>query len=160
MDFSTLILGTILVLLIAAPIGLLIRSGKKRTEKMQKLLKELAQKYELNFDFHETWNDKMLAIDSKSRWLIYARKPGNESGEQLIDLSKIQKCVINKKEKKQKRGESAILRVELQLFHKHQPGHIDCIVLYDIDQDEAVEGGYHYEIARRWQQSISNGLNF
>lgn len=125
---------------------------------MEKVLKELSQKFELNFDLHEVWNDKLLALDSRSMWLAYAIRKENTQYEQLIDLSKIRKCSTNKHELPKKGEDQAILRVELQFLHKYEQGHLENILLYDADEDEAVEGVYHSEIARRWQLKISESL--
>lgn len=158
MEFSTLISGIIIILLITVPIGLLIRSGNKRRQKMEKLITELAKKYELNFDLHEIWNDKALAIDPQNKWIAFAEKTEQLATEQLIDLSKIRMCNIRTQTLPRKGEVPIVSRVELQFLHKHEPGHQENMVIYDVDRDEAIAGGYHHEIAKRWHERIKNHI--
>jgi len=89
---TTIIIGIIITAAIVVPIGWLIRAQGAGKRKLEKEIAALGNKSELNITEHESWNNKVIAIDRDGGKAFFAVF-GNPSNQvQIAELKNFDRC--------------------------------------------------------------------
>ncbi len=89
---TTIIIGIIITAAIVVPIGWLIRSQGAGKRKLEKEIAALGDKSELNITEHESWNNKVIAIDRDGGKAFFAVFGNPSKQVQIAELKKFNRC--------------------------------------------------------------------
>jgi len=143
MELYSVIIGLVFIALFILPIWYFQRSQNKAGSYLSGLFKKVASDSELSISQFDEWcNIYSIGFDEKHNKLLYLKHSSSGDQKQLIDLSTIAKCSIEKKIRNVSNG-------------KHQSREVDNIKLVLIRQDAA-----HTQLALEfYDKAVSALLN-
>jgi hypothetical protein len=160
MDFSTTMVGLVLVALILLPI--LYFNFKKSIAKKQMLdaFKALAREKGIEIGQHEFWRDSVIGIDPVKKMVLYQRKNETENMVQIVRLEDVNRCeqvTISSTPDTAVKGEQRVIqRLDLRFTFKTKNWPDELLTFYDADKVLQLDD----DIIRMstWHKTIKNLL--
>lgn len=163
MDTTSIAIGAALILLFIGPILYLLFSQSNKDKQRLKNLTSLGSQHNLNLDQVELSNSLLLGMDSASKKLLIV-EPKNNMQFDIVDLRKIDRCLVSKKgvpQENGKSGKTAFTYISLDLIKNNPKEIVSKIVFYDEEEDEEInyDANTQLHLANKWDQLIKNNLS-
>ncbi len=161
MEFKSVAIGVILILLFVVPILFMIFRQSTKDKRRLKKLKDLGTQNQMTLDYYELSNSLLLGLDNSSKKLIIV-EPQNAMEFDIIDLSKIDSSSISKKshpETNKHTGKEPLIRVCLELIKNHPKQKVAEIVFYDEDDESNMDADVQLVLAKKWDNLIRMNLS-
>jgi hypothetical protein len=141
MESYSVIIGLVFIALFILPIWYFQRSQNNSERYLSKLFKQVASTNELSISQSDEWHNMYsIGFDEKHNKLLYLKHSSSGDQKQVIDLSTIAKCSIEKKVRNVSNG-------------KHQSREVDNIKLVLTRQDAA-----HTQLALEFYDKAESAL--
>lgn len=161
MEFKSVAIGVILILLFIVPIFYMIYRQSNKDKRRLKKLKDLGTQNQMTLDHYELSNSLLLGLDSNSKKLIVV-EPQNAMEFDVIDLSKIDASAISKRshlEKNKQTGKEPLIRVCVELIKNNPKQKVTEIVFYDEDDETNMDADVQLVLATKWDKLIRMNLS-
>ncbi len=161
MEFKSVAIGLILILLFIVPILYMIYRQSTKDKRRLKKLKDLGTQNQMTLDHYELSNSLLLGLDSSSKKLIVV-EPQKAMEFEVIDLSKIDVSAISKRshlEKNKQTGKEPLIRVCLELLKTNPKQKVTEIVFYDEDDESNTDADVQLVLANKWDKLIRMNLS-
>ena len=161
MDFKSVEIGIVLILLFIAPILYMIYWQSTKDKRRLKKLKDLSAQNQMTLDNYELSNSLLLGLDSSSNNLIIV-EPQNAMEFDVIDLSKIDVSTIAKKslsETNKHTGKAPLIRICLELLKNNPKQKVTEIVFYDENDETNMDADVQLVLAKKWDELIRMNLS-
>lgn len=161
MEFKSVAIGVILILLFIVPIFYMIYRQSNKDKRRLKKLKDLGTQNQMTLDHYELSNSLLLGLDSTSKKLIVV-EPQNAMEFDVIDLSKIDASAISKRshlEKNKQTGKEPLIRVCVELIKNNPKQKVTEIVFYDEDDETNMDADVQLVLATKWDKLIRMNLS-
>jgi len=156
MDFSSTIIGIILVAFCALPVVLLAISQRRKHRKLLQRFLAQAKAHSLQISECEVWRNRVIGIDTAKKQVLYMDLGHAGNFVQLIDLNYIGQCKIHELNKGDERGMRFLDRLTLELVDKRAGKAPDSIEFYNSEREFRVDRD-HTRI-QRWAVTINKCL--
>jgi hypothetical protein len=157
MEFSNIVLGLILLAIIAVPMWLAARTGKKRKEGLSAKFSQLMEQYQLNASEMEQWDNVAVGIDEGAKKLLWVRKTALGTEEHhLIDFSTIGQCKKVKLDRTVQMGKEntqILEQLRLDLFPKDNQ--VAPVLLEFYHSSQIFQLNVQLELLDKWHKRIS-----
>jgi hypothetical protein len=158
MDKSSLIIGTLLLVVFMFPIFYMLYQQKAKELKTKKILEKTASENQLKLDKFETYGHLSLGLDSTARKLmIFDLKVSLEP--QVIDLKKMSKVYLSSILQPGRPAKEKIIHLGLQL-EEIDTSKITEIIFYDEEDPESIDAEIRLNQARKWDELLQKNLAF
>jgi len=156
METNILIVSVILIAIILIPIALVIKNSKKSEKLLSEALKSISKGHGLTIHEKSIWNNKCIAIDIEKKVLLYFCIDKEIKSTELIELSDVDKCTLNKVAKNVKTGKDSYLHIEkLELiFHFKDKRILDSQIEFYNFENSLQLSNEHY-LTDKWQKIIN-----
>lgn len=161
MEFKSVAIGVVLILMFIVPILFMIYRQSTKNRRRLKKLKDLSTQNQMTLDHYELSNSLLLGLDSSSKKLIVI-EPQNAMEFDVIDLSKIDVSTISKKshaETNKHTGKEPLIRVCLELIKNNPKQKVSEIVFYDEDDETNMDADVQLVLAKKWDELIRMNLS-
>ncbi|MDT0685453.1 hypothetical protein [Autumnicola psychrophila] len=162
MDTTSVIIGSILLLLFVGPILYVIYLQSLKDKKQLKILNEEGARQNLKFDHTEISNSLLLGLDTREKKLV-AIEPDNEYKTTIIDLLHISDSRILKKvipNPSSFKDREKIMQVSIELMEAHGvEKKTSQILFYDEDGRDSEDVGSRLTTALKWEKLIKTSLS-
>lgn len=162
---QTIWIAVLILLCMALVVAALIMQARKTTRRQQLLLQDelnrAVARRQLSIDWKETFRNRIIAMDTAERVLLYIRLEDNHTRYDLINLDMIKGCEVvqasNQYLEKGKKGKMQakvhVNGIQLQLHTANGP-HLD-IVFYSEVEDGALAMKELENKAQEWRMAIN-----
>ena len=89
MNTSSTIIGVVLLALFIIPIVLISRSSRKKRNRLNDEILEIAQKHDLKISDSNTWNESALAIDEEKNKIIFIDETHGEKEVKIFGTKEL-----------------------------------------------------------------------
>ncbi len=161
MEFKSVAIGVILILMFVVPILYMIYRQSTKDKRRLKRLKDLCTQNQMTLDYYELSNSLLLGLDSSSKKLIVV-EPQNAMEFDIIDLSKIDASSISKKshaEMNKHTGKEPLIRVCLEFIKNNPKQKVTEIVFYDEDDETNMDADVQLVLAKKWDNLVRMNLS-
>jgi len=161
MEFNSVAIGVVLILMFVVPILYMIYRQSTKDKRRLKKLKDLGTQNQMTLDHYELSNSLLLGLDSKSKKLIVV-EPQKAMEFDVVDLSKINVSAIAKRndaETNKHTGKVPIIRISLELIKNNPKQKVAEIVFYDEDDETNMDADVQLVLAKKWDELIRMNLS-
>ncbi len=137
MDFSTIIIILIVILVCMIPFWLVIQAERNKKKKFIQHLLDAGRQHQLQLSDYETFRGKSLGIDQTNKGFVFVNQQQGQAA-QIVDLKQVHAVKLGERTNK----------IELQF----QP--VQTIVFFDADLDDPTQLGLFREKAKEWISKI------
>jgi len=155
MDFDSLILGVVFILICASPFVLIYLNGKKAEKRTLQLLSSFASQNNSRLSQSESCGDFAIGLDETLRQLLFVKKNSDDNVSVCIDLNQMEACIPNTTKIPSKNTSSTITYVGLGFVPQGKKGKETTLNLYDERINTQLTG--ELQLAEKWSRNI-NGL--
>ncbi len=158
MDFSTAIVGIIILSVFIIPVILMTRKNKNKTKLLLNSLQRMANQYQSEIDQYETFNTFAIGIDSLHKQAYFYKDNKRKNENYHVDLTEIKECkpeVITHKIKEGKKTSQVIDSVALQLIPTSSNKRI-LLEFYNADEGLQLNG--ELKAIEKWSKLINQQL--
>src|SRR5687768_14621271 len=155
MNASSIYIGLAIAALIALPFIIGALRGRAKEKTITREFIETGLKYGIDISETETWNDRVIGLDSVGKKLLFRHTLKAEFTETLIDLNLVADCTSETKFLKTA-GEERVIE-SIQLIFKMKNGRTDALSIYHADLDMNVYS--EVQIAEKWTQKVRELLS-
>lgn len=157
MDKTSLMIGTLLLIVFMFPILYIVLKQKSKEAKFRKELNRLAAENGIKLDKFETIGHLSLGLDSSSKKLVII-DPKTEVDHEIIDLKNVSQVHLAKKTLREASKERIIhLGLEIADLNSRK---ITEIIFYDEDDYESTDAEIRLNEARKWDDILQKNLAF
>ncbi|MCQ2605647.1 MAG: hypothetical protein MJ204_03785 [Bacteroidales bacterium] len=151
----TYFMGIALLAVVAVPVAMLNYTNNKRNAKMKQVFTDLSRF--AHIDCREQWNGHLVALDEVGKRFYAVFQQEDFCFTCVIDLRKIERCIVNTINDENSSMSGAIDRVELVFFEwgDFQPSYV--LAFYDRNTDGYVMNG-ELQTAERWKTICSKTI--
>lgn len=156
MELSNIISVLIFLVIVAVPIIMLVRSGRKKKKALTDKVSQFVNQYQLNISEQDIWDDSMICLDKNARKILWVKE--SEEG-QVIDLDKIAQCKkfsVSRMVKAGKESSQVIDRLGLELIGKDNQAAPVVLEFYNSDNNYLFN--FQLELQTKWQKLIAESL--
>jgi hypothetical protein len=156
MNLPSLYIGLAIVVLILLPFIIGALRGQAKAKSITREFYETGIKYGIDISETETWNNRVMGLDVKSKKLLFRHTHNNELTETLIDLNTVSSC--NSEINYMKSGADDKIIETIRLIFKMKPSKTtETISVYDADLDLNVYT--EVQIAEKWVQHVNEMIS-
>lgn len=160
MEFGTIGIGLLVIILCAWPVAMLMRSRTKRKNEILNALKTLADSHALHIAQQDVWSNTGIGMDDKKNNLLFVRMQNNTAIATHVDLKSIQLCHVNKRSSTVGEGNDRYsvieqLTIVLQPIDKSKA--LMVLPCYDANEDSASLTG-QLQLVDKWQAILQQQL--
>ncbi len=160
MEFGTIGIGLIVIILCAWPVAMLMRSRTKRKNEILNALKTLADSHALHIAQQDVWNNTAIGIDNEKKHLLFVRMQNDHALTSVVDLNNIQQCNVNKSITSFGEGAdrySVIEQLALVLQPIDKSKALMVLPCYDANEDSASLTG-QLQLVDKWRAILQQQL--
>lgn len=160
MEFGTIGIGLIVILLCAWPVAMLMRSRTKRKNEILKTLKTLADSHALHIAQQDVWSNTAIGMDTQKKHLLFVRMQNDSASTTVVDLNNIALCNVNKRSSSFGEGNerySVMEQLEIVLQPMDKSKGLMVLLCYDANEDSASLTG-QLQLVDKWQAIIQQQL--
>jgi hypothetical protein len=157
MNFGSALIGVIIIAIIAIPFVFDYRSRKNKTKALLQSIKNLASQHNGNITQYEICSDFVIGLDANSKFVFFLKQKKNEAVTQIIDLSEVKSCAVDKKVRtlNNDNGNFSLTdKVELSFTPKNPEAGITKFELYDDKANMQISG--EIQLANTWSKQIND----
>jgi hypothetical protein len=154
MDTSVTIIGLLITILIAIPLFFVFRSNVLNKNKIKAIKKQYSQNNHFNFEFTESQNKKVLALDKKNKGFLLIDFNAEKEFVYFVNLNDVHSCkLVPTTEIKS----DTILKLEFEFDHKETKKK-EQILFYTIENEILDQVCLHedHQLAKKWIQIIQD----
>lgn len=162
---QTIWIAVLILLCMALIVAALVMQARKTTRRQQLLLQDelnrAVARQQLSIDWKETFRNRIIAMDTAERVLLYIRLEDNHTRYDLIDLDMVKSCEVveagsqylEKGKKGKMQAKVHVNGIQLQLHTANGP-HLD-ISFYSEAEDGALAMKELESKAQEWRMAIN-----
>lgn len=158
MKIDMILVFAIVVGLVAVPYALFILFGSGNSKKIEKQIKEEANKNNLNINHREKWASRYLSLDSIANKLLFSRTRGEQLVHQYIDLNTITRIVVLEDRISKRidgKMHDTLEKLSLELISKEN---VQSIVINFYDSTLDATQNYEMNRVNKWKELIEKQL--
>lgn len=155
MDFTTLIIGLVVIAVCAVPVVLLSNTNKKQGAKLLKRMQKEVTKTHCQLTRHDLCGDFMIGMDEPIRKLFFLKQLKYDTIFQVLDLNDMSQCkvtLVDRSIGKKSSDTRVTERIELQLTPKDKSKSVVSLLLYEANDNPVI--GDELLIANKWAERI------
>ena len=157
MDTSVTIIGLIITILIGIPLYFAIRSESVNKTKIKKILAEYSQNNRFTFEFTESQNKKVLALDEKNKGFLLMHFNSDADQVSFIDLNEVNSCKLIPTTEN---NSDTIVKIEFEFQFKENHKK-ELISFYTIENDQIGQICLYedHQLAKKWTKIIQDCIS-
>lgn len=155
MDFTTLLIGLVVIAVCAVPVVLLSNTNKKQGIKLFKRMQKEVSKMHCQLTLHDVCGDFMLGMDEPIRKVFFLKELKYDMIFQVLDLNDMSQCKVILVDRSigKKSSETRVTeRIELQFTPKDKGKSVVSLLLYEANDNPVI--GDELLIANKWAERI------
>lgn len=149
MEISSSLIGVVILLLIAVPVGYMIISAGGVNKKVKKSVVQLSQNQGIQLKNIDIIGNLVIGVDEVSKKLVYTSKKNPSGDYQIVDMVDVKDC----RAKTVKQSDKTLDWVGLELIEKTGKKEI---VFYDeyADDELSKDPFVCLQDAKRWEETL------
>jgi hypothetical protein len=157
MDNSVTIMGIVLAIITILPLYFSYRSNSLNKAKIKAIKEKYSQNGKFDFDFTESQNKKILAIDKKNKGFIAMNFNKGKEESSFIDLNLVKSCRLIPTTEA---NSDTIIKIDFEFQDKATAQKI-VIPFYNIEDDQINQACLHedQQLAKKWVQIIQDCIS-
>jgi len=160
MESYSVVIGLVFISIFILPIWYFQRSQNKAERYLSKLFKQVASTNELSITQSDEWHNMYsIGFDEQRNKLLYLKHSSSGDQKQVIDLSTIAKCSIEKKIRNVSNGKHQSRQVDniKLVLTKQDAAHAQlALEFYDESESALLKG--ELTLVEKWQNLIESKL--
>lgn len=149
MEISASLIGVIILLLIAVPVGYMIINASGTDKKVRKSVSQLSKTNGINLKTIDIIGNCVIAVDEVSKKLVYTSKKNPSGDFKVINMVDVKDC----RAKSIKQSDKTLDWVGLEIVEK--TGRLEIPFYNEHDEDElATDGFVCLQDAKRWENTL------
>lgn len=155
MDFTTLLIGLLVIAICAVPVVLLSNNNKKQGAKLLKRMQKEMSKHHGQLTRYDQCGDFLIGMDEPIRKVYFLKELKYDVVFQTIDLNDMLQCkmvLVDRSIGKKSSDTRVTERIELQFTPKDKGKSVVSLLLYEANENPVV--GDELLIANKWAERV------
>jgi hypothetical protein len=160
MDFVTIIIALIIILVCVVPFIIMGRNNKKKERQFLETLSSLAGKYNATVSQYDIWNHTAIGADEGMNMIFFTKKSKNATSLQQVAIAEIQKCrVVNTSRSVSHNNSNTAVIDKLELAFQYQDRNRAELFLnfFDVNTD-SLTVSRELHLADKWCKLVNDRI--
>lgn len=153
MEFNSIAIGIVVLVLFTAPILYVIINSSKSDKKIKSQFNKLCTENGVSLTNYEVIGSAIIGLDATLKKVMYSTLKDLENHFQVVDLSLVKNCNVKTVQPKKKHLELVELELSGSKFHN------EIIVYQEDDETLIADPQMCLHEVQKWEQLIKNNLN-
>ncbi|MCG2430567.1 hypothetical protein [Aequorivita xiaoshiensis] len=149
MEISASLIGLIILLLIAVPVGYMIVNASGLDRKVKKTIDSLSEKNGIRLDNVEILGNVVIGVDPNTKKMVYSTKKNPVADFTIVNMEEVKACQV----KSVKQTEKTLDWVGLEIINNTGNKEITFYNEYD-DEELSTDPYISLQNAKRWENTL------